>query len=122
MPHVKRVLPIALILSATLGGCGLYVPEKDLLIDDNIVPKYPSPQGELEQTIVAHIKCEIRKGVYLAMSLPNVDKWLGTWGATVSLKVVVDEQSGLTRPIHPSAAPEHRSRALPSRRTPGART
>lgn len=95
MPNLKRVLPFALIPSATLGGCGLGVPQKDLFVDDNIVPKYPSTQGELEETIVANIKCEIRKGVYLAMSLPNVDKWLGTWGATVSLKIQVEEQSGL---------------------------
>jgi hypothetical protein len=99
MPHAERVFPYALFLLslislAALGGCGLLVPEKNPLVNDNVPPGSPSPDGLYENTIVGHIRCEIRNGVIAAMAFPEV-QWLKTWGATVTLKITVEEQSAL---------------------------
>ena len=88
------MLPLALILSATLGGCGLYVPEKDIFNGDT--PDSPagiSPSGKRENEIVAHIRCEIYKGIQDAKQLPRVGQWLPYWGTSVTLTLTVDEQS-----------------------------
>jgi hypothetical protein len=94
MPNMKRMLPFALILPAFLGGCGLFVPEKDLFSNDNVPAGKPSPQGLFENMVVGHIRCELRNGVIKALIFPEV-QWLRTWGATVTLKLTWDELSGL---------------------------
>jgi hypothetical protein len=93
MPNVKGVFSFALIQVA-LGGCGLFVPEKNPLSDDNAVPPQPSPQGMFEHNIVAHVRCEIRNGIWKALQLPNVG-WLASYGATVTLKMSEEDQSAL---------------------------
>ncbi len=94
MSGVKRVILFAVILPATLGGCGLYVPEKDVFVDDtDHKPGLPSPEGTIENAIIGHIDCEIRKGLSEALQLPNA-QWLKTWGAEVTLTIIADELSG----------------------------
>ena len=85
---------LALAIPVILGGCGLWVPEKDFFTGDTIVLGEPSSRGRFENRIVAHIRCEIRNAVYDTLRLPNVD-WLRTWGATVNLKLTVEEQSAI---------------------------
>jgi len=95
MPN-KLALSFALILLCTVGGCGLYVPEKDLF------PKSKLDEGIFENIIVNNIKCELHKGVQdtLAYYQDSPDQlarlqWLKDWGATVQLKITVDEASAL---------------------------
>jgi hypothetical protein len=95
MCDTTRLLTGALMLSAALGGCGLFVPEKDLLSNDNVPTGTPSPAGLYENRIVGHIRCELREGVRRALVFPNV-QWLRSWGATVTLKMTVDELGGLS--------------------------
>jgi len=83
------------MLPAILGGCGLGVPEKGLLSNDNVIPPNASPEGMFEQNLVAHIRCEIRNGLWKAHLLPNVP-WLKDYGATVLLKLTAEEQSAVT--------------------------
>lgn len=69
MACVRRVLSAALVLTTTVGGCGLTVPEKDIFTNDNVPPKSPSPEGGHENFIIGHIRCEIANGVYKAKEL-----------------------------------------------------
>jgi hypothetical protein len=68
---------VACVLAATLGGCGLYVPEKNLI--QEIPPdKLISPEGAYENKLVGLIRCETAQGLlnaYQAFHLP----WLETW-------------------------------------------
>jgi hypothetical protein len=91
----ERLFPFAAIVLVTLGGCGLYVPDKDLLSNDTVPPGQPSPSGKYENRVVAHIRCEIRNGVWNALKLGSNVQWLADWGATVTLKMQVEEQSAL---------------------------
>lgn len=85
----------ALLLLGIVGGCGIYVPQKDPFRDDEpVAPGELSRQGKVESNIIANIRCEIRNGVYRALQL-NTVPWLETWGATVTLKLIWDEMSGL---------------------------
>jgi hypothetical protein len=91
--------PVILFLLSTipltaLGGCGLFVPEKDPFVNDNVPAGSPSPSGLYENAVVGHIRCQIRNGVIKAMALPNVH-WLASWGATVTLKITIQEQNAL---------------------------
>jgi hypothetical protein len=86
----------ALALSTTLAGCGFFVPEKEIFVNDNVERGDLSPEGRFENMIVAHVKCEIRKGLWKAMYFRNVKAWLEPWGTAVTLKITVDEQSALT--------------------------
>jgi hypothetical protein len=86
---------ISCIVALALGGCGLYVPDKDLFVDDNAhKPGLPSPEGDFENTIVSHIDCELEQGLYEARLLPN-SLWLKNWGVEVTLALTVDELSQL---------------------------
>jgi hypothetical protein len=69
MACVRRVLSATLVLATTVGGCGLTVPEKDIFVNDNVPPKSPSPEGDYENFIIGHIRCEIANGVYKAKEL-----------------------------------------------------
>jgi len=78
-----------------LGGCGLFVPEKNPFVDDNVPAGKPSPNGLYENAVVGHIRCQIRNGVIKALVFPEVS-WLRSWGATVTLKITVQEQDALS--------------------------
>jgi hypothetical protein len=97
MWKVKRVLALAMILPVTLGGCGLYVPQKNLGVDDTIpVGKDPTPTPEayLENKIVSHINCELASGLWKARHIPNTE-WLKDWGAQITLAITAQETSSL---------------------------
>jgi hypothetical protein len=85
-------------LGAALPGCGLFVPEMQ--------PFFKSRTEELafENIIVNNIKCELRHAVVETQRRlatrhsphPGNDiSWLEQQGATVSLKLAVDEKSAL---------------------------
>jgi hypothetical protein len=100
MPKVKRALLAVIALSSLLSGCGLFVPEKDLFVDDTAhKPGLPSPEGDFENTIVSHIDCELEQGLYEAQKLPNF-RWLDNWGVEVTLALTADELNQL----NPSAS------------------
>src|SRR5579871_6461023 len=79
-----------------LSGCGLTVPDKELLSSDNYVPGAPSPQGLKENRIVGHIRCEVRNGVAEALKLGPSLAWLRDWGATITLDLSVDELGSIS--------------------------
>jgi hypothetical protein len=85
---------LSTISLTVLGGCGLFVPEKNPFVDDNVPAGKPSPDGLYENAVVGHIRCQIRNGVIKAMAFPEVH-WLASWGATVTLKITVQEQNAL---------------------------
>jgi hypothetical protein len=85
---------VACALATTLGGCGVFTPEKGLLSNDDVDPPNASPQGMFEFNVVQHIKCEVSKGLWKARHLPN-SKWLEKLGAQVTLKLIVEDQSAL---------------------------
>jgi hypothetical protein len=86
-------------VAATLGGCGLFTPEMQTFWETK------DQEKRFENIIVNNVKCEIRNGVYEAIRLlqtnpnsryPGNDiRWLERQGATVTLKLVVDEKSSL---------------------------
>jgi hypothetical protein len=85
---------VACALAAALGGCGLYVPEKNLVQEE--VPEKEkgliSPEGRYENNLIALIKCETGQGLlkaYQAFPLP----WLKSWGTAVTLTITALEQS-----------------------------
>jgi hypothetical protein len=85
----------ACVFAATLAGCGLFTPDKDLFVDDNDhKPGLPSPEGDFENTIVGHINCELEQGLFQAQLLPN-SKWLKSWGVEVTLAITADELNQL---------------------------
>ena len=80
MSNMKRDLLLVLLASTSIGACGLTVPQKEFLAS-GVDPKR---QGNLENNLVANIKCEIEKGLYRVwlernhnQALENV-KWLYT--------------------------------------------
>jgi hypothetical protein len=85
----------ALLGVFVLGGCGLYVPDKEPFADDSPDPNtLKSSQGDYENKIVNHVTCEIENGLYEAqqkLPLP----WLETWGTTVTLTITAQEQGGV---------------------------
>ena len=90
---------VACALAAALSGCGVFTPEKGLLANDDVDPPNPSPQGEFEANVVRHIECELSVGVWKAMHQNHADKvlyWLKRYGAIVTLKLVVEDQSALS--------------------------
>jgi hypothetical protein len=85
----------SVLMGLSLGGCGLYVPEKHEIYEGQ-----PNAKA-LENVIVNNVKCELRKAVAdteaeFANSgrYPGNDiRWLDKQGATVNLKISVDEKS-----------------------------
>jgi hypothetical protein len=100
MLDIKVVRPFGLLLSVMLSGCGLAVPEYDLLSTDQPAkPGGPSPQGEFESDTVAHIRCEIGNALKNILDAPDLGRrvqWLRNWGVTATVKLTVDELSTLT--------------------------
>jgi hypothetical protein len=56
-----RLFLLSAIPLATFGGCGLSVPEKDLLSNDAGDHR---ARGSFENNLAVHVKCEIQKGLY----------------------------------------------------------
>jgi hypothetical protein len=92
----QRVI-LFIACSITLGGCGVFTPEMQTFWERR------DQQKEFENLVVNNIKCEIRNGVYDAKQMlatteqyPGNDiGWLEKQGATVTLKLSVDEKSSL---------------------------
>ena len=91
-----RVAVVA-AMAATLCDCGLFVPEMEAFWESK------GQEKAFENIIVNNVKCEIRNGVYDAgRTLQTTSKypgndisWLLQQGATVTLKLTVDEKSSL---------------------------
>jgi hypothetical protein len=77
MLNTRRIFPLACVL-LTVGGCGLSVPEKYPLIENTRHPNdrdHSSDYGNLENTVILHIRCEIAKGIWSTKDLRHA-KWL----------------------------------------------
>jgi hypothetical protein len=106
-----RSIFAALMLSAAVGGCGLFVPEKNAFSPDTIDNNGISTGGKYEDVIVQHIFCEVAHGVALAYNnLYVVDKgqkkkleWLKAWGTAVTLTLTVQDSDGLNPGVAVSA-------------------
>ncbi|MGP0094866.1 MAG: hypothetical protein ACLPKB_33670 [Xanthobacteraceae bacterium] len=112
----EHALPLALIVMTTLGGCGLFVPEKDLFAGENHDPGLPSAQGVLENTIVGHIHCELRDGLMEVLAIRTTNgslDWLNKWGAQVTLKIQVEEQSAVNPGVSLLTPLENSVKAFP---------
>jgi hypothetical protein len=91
-------LTFAFVVVMGIEGCGLTVPDKDPFISD-APPADPngnpnSYQGALEGQIVAHIKCEIRDGLWESYQRFH-PPWLLKWGTSLTLTLTFQDQSGL---------------------------
>jgi hypothetical protein len=105
MSNTTRRFPFALCLLgaipiAAVGGCGLFVPEKNMVSPDHIVDpeKGISSEGRYENTLVTHLVCEIASGIWDATANPYFYvPWLKShdWGTSVTLTITVEDQSGL---------------------------
>lgn len=95
-------------LGVAVSGCGLFVPEMQ--------PFFESPTDELkfENIIVNNVKCELRHAVIeterrlatVHSQHPGNDiSWLEQQGATVTLKLAVDEKSALNPGVTYSDTP-----------------
>jgi hypothetical protein len=92
----KRVY-FLMALSSTLGGCGFFTPEMQTFWEQK------GDEKAFENVIVNNVKCELRNGVYEAeqklkttSEYPGNDiGWLEQQGATVTLKLAVDQKSAL---------------------------
>jgi hypothetical protein len=88
---------VSATIVATLGGCGLFVPEMETFWETK------GQEKAFENVIINNVKCEIRNGVYdagriLQTSGPNPGNdisWLLQQGALVTLKLVVDQKTSL---------------------------
>jgi hypothetical protein len=109
---MKASFPLLLLTAFGLSGCGLTVPEMNILSPDREAPDrrpgepYYSTNGGFQALLIQHIRCSIGKGLARARDagISNAS-WLWSggkngWGATVSLTLQVEEQSGL----NPSAS------------------
>lgn len=99
---------LVLVGPVTLSGCGAYVPENHLFLDpsEKLAPGV-TPEGNFQNAIAIHIKCEIAKGILRVASDKHLSRkvpWLFelepvtkpvTQPATQSLTVEVSD------PRHP---------------------
>ncbi len=86
------------------------MPEKDLL------SIHKEDAGVFENIIVNNIKCELHRGVQDTLDYFGDDariQWLKTWGATVTLKISVDEKSGLNPGVSLTTPLENSIKAFP---------
>jgi hypothetical protein len=101
-----RRIFLLVTLSATLGGCGFFTPEMQTFWERK------DQEKAFENVIVNNIKCELRNGVYNAELMLKTTKqypgndisWLEQQGATVSLKLAVDQKSALNPGVSYSGA------------------
>jgi hypothetical protein len=90
----RRAAAAASVISI-LSGCGLYVPQKDPLVQNDVDPRNGmSRQGKIESNIIANIRCEVTKGLYRAVSTGKVP-WLTGWGTSISLNLTWEETSNV---------------------------
>jgi hypothetical protein len=89
----RTILP--LIVALSLPACGLYTPEKSLLLDDTPIQsgRTESPQGSYEDGIVTHVQCETGVALYEAQQKWGLP-WLDYWGTSVTLTITGQEQGG----------------------------
>jgi hypothetical protein len=92
------------LIALCVSGCGFTVPEKDPFskdipdppkrYPDGTVLLQPSPQGKIEDLIIADIQCELARGIWQSSQMPGV-AWLASkrYGTAVSLKLSIDEQT-----------------------------
>jgi hypothetical protein len=123
MSNSTRKFPFALCLLgaipvAALGGCGLFVPEKNILSPDHIVDpiKGTTSEGNYEDTIVRHLVCEISSGIWRATQNPYFYvPWLKSdnWGTSVTLTITVEDQSGLNPGLSLTTPLENSVRVFP---------
>jgi hypothetical protein len=94
------------IVAVALGGCGLLTPEMQEWYEGKDQEKF------IENTIVNNVKCELTLAYentidyFNASKMANNVNWLKGWGATVNLRLAVDEKSAFTPGItgtHPLA-------------------
>jgi hypothetical protein len=99
MSNTKRVLLAALMLSLNpLGGCGLFVPEKNVFYNDAHKPGDVSSQAVFENLVAAHIACEITRGLMEAKQIQTSNNglaWIDGLVASVQLAITVDENTTL---------------------------
>lgn len=116
----SKYFPLAFIFPLALSGCGLTVPQKDLLSQDTTDELDRSSEGKYESNLIGHINCEIKRGLLKVWNSQMRDSlpWLFTqaqdkkgnvvdgWGTAVYLQLQVDEQSqfnpgvGVYAPMH----------------------
>jgi hypothetical protein len=87
----QRVIVLASI-SLGLCGCGLYVPQKDPLTENERDQYGMSRQGKIESNIIANIRCEVTNGLYQAYTSGKVP-WIDKWGTSISLNLTWDDVS-----------------------------
>ena len=95
MSTMRWMVPLS--VSLLVGGCGLFTPEMQTFWESK------DQEKAFENIIVNNVKCEIRNGVYDAMRAlqtntqypGNSISWLEQQGATITLKLAVDEKSSL---------------------------
>jgi hypothetical protein len=91
-----------------LAGCGLTVPEKDVLEGDPLDQDGFSRQGTLENVLVGHIKCEIARGLWRVYRSPFANEVPWLWKAFVTrappAKLPATPPAG-TPPVPVPAAP-----------------
>src|ERR1700742_2837049 len=94
----KVVFPrLAVFTSISMGlcGCGLYVPQKDPLVENTTDPRNQmSRRGKIESDIIANIRCEVTNGLYRAYRSGQVP-WIAGWGTSVSLNLTWEDTSSV---------------------------
>jgi len=91
---------------STLGGCGVFVPEKNPLSPDHITDPQSkaSSEGTYESLVIANIYCEVATGLAVAYHDLRAEEngklaqlqWLHDWGTSITVTITVEDQSGLT--------------------------
>jgi hypothetical protein len=93
--HSLITMKIATIaIAASLAGCGMFVPQKDPLHENDVDQQGRSRQGKIESNIIANIRCEVSKGLYKAVATGEVP-WLAEWGTAISLNLTWEDQSSI---------------------------
>jgi hypothetical protein len=105
----KSLSRVTLLSLLVLPGCGVFVPEKDVLGGDPLDQDGFSRQGTLENTLVAHIKCEIARGLWKVSRSPFANEVPWLWEAFVHrappAKPPVAPPAGNPPVAAPTAAP-----------------
>ena len=99
---VWRIVPVAAALLTT--GCALTTPDLRLAANGG-----DFEEGLSEERLIGYVKCSLGQALHDVVSQERADRarygplapldpapWLSDWGAQVSLKVAVDENSNLS--------------------------
>jgi hypothetical protein len=94
---------LSLLAAVSLAGCGTRVPDMQLFDHSE------DAEGNAENVIVTNVVCELRLGVAKALhdfdmagGRHNDVSWLAGWGATVTLKITVDEKGAFNPSLTPN--------------------